>query len=182
VSRYQAPIDWATARANGVSFAFIKATEGGDRVDSGFVGHWRGAGAAGVARGAYHFFYFCTPAEVQARWFIANVPKERGMLPPVVDLEWNPQSPTCTYRPPPEVVRAEALTFMDLLERHYGQRPIIYTDPASSSATSSCASRGRRSGCAPPRPIPPTATASPAGPSGSTRPPASCRGCRARWT
>jgi lysozyme len=129
VSRYQAPIDWATARANGVSFAFIKATEGGDRVDSGFVGHWRGAGAAGVARGAYHFFYFCTPAEVQARWFIANVPKERGMLPPVVDLEWNPQSPTCTYRPPPEVVRAEALTFMDLLERHYGQRPIIYTDP-----------------------------------------------------
>ena len=130
VSKYQRPIDWSTARANGVSFAFIKATEGGDRLDPGFAGHWRGAGEAGVLRGAYHFYYFCTPAEVQARWFIQNVPKERGMLPPVIDLEWNPQSPTCTYRPPPEVVRAEAQTFMDILEAHYGQRPVIYTDPA----------------------------------------------------
>lgn len=129
VSKYQGPIDWRAARAHGVSFAFIKATEGGDRVDSRFAQHWRAAREAGVARGAYHFFYFCTPAEVQARWFIANVPRERGMLPPVLDLEWNPQSPTCTYRPPPEVVRAEARTFMDILERHYGQRPIIYTDP-----------------------------------------------------
>ena len=129
VSKYQGSIDWPLARAHGVSFAFIKATEGGDRVDSGFAGHWRGAGQAGVARGAYHFYYFCTPAEVQARWFIANVPREQGMLPPVVDLEWNPQSPTCRYRPPPEVVRSEALAFMDILERHYGQRPIIYTDP-----------------------------------------------------
>jgi lysozyme len=129
VARYQGDIDWATARANGVSFAFIKATEGGDRVDAMFADHWSGARAAGVPRGAYHFFYFCTPAEVQAAWFIANVPRERGMLPPVVDLEWNPQSPTCTYRPPPEVVRAEAKTFMDILEAHYGQRPVIYTDP-----------------------------------------------------
>jgi lysozyme len=129
VARYQSGIDWATARAHGVNFAFIKATEGGDRVDARFAEHWAGARAAGVLRGAYHFYYFCTPAEVQAAWFIANVPKERGMLPPVVDLEWNPQSPTCTYRPPAEVVRAEAQTFMDILERHYGQRPIIYTDP-----------------------------------------------------
>jgi lysozyme len=130
VARYQSGIDWPTARANGVNFAFIKATEGGDRVDPRFADHWARTAEAGVLRGAYHFFYFCTPAEVQARWFIANVPKERGTLPPVLDLEWNPQSPTCTYRPPPEVVRAEAQTFMNLVEAHYGQRPIIYTDPA----------------------------------------------------
>jgi lysozyme len=130
VARYQGAIDWERAQAAGVSFAFIKATEGGDRVDAMFAAHWEGARAAGVPRGAYHFFYFCTPAEVQARWFIANVPRERGMLPPVLDLEWNPQSPTCTYRPPPEAVRAEAQTFMNILEAHYGQRPIIYTDPA----------------------------------------------------
>ena len=55
VSKYQGPINWPQARANGVNFAFIKATEGGDRLDSGFAGHWRGAAAAGVARGAYHF-------------------------------------------------------------------------------------------------------------------------------
>ncbi|MFZ1480635.1 MAG: GH25 family lysozyme, partial [Paracoccaceae bacterium] len=53
VAKYQTGIDWATARANGVNFAFIKATEGGDRVDEMFRDHWRGAGRAGVARGAY---------------------------------------------------------------------------------------------------------------------------------
>jgi lysozyme len=131
VSKFQPPIDWATARDAGVSFAFIKATEGGDRFDEGFLGHTRGATAAGVPWGAYHFFYFCTPAEVQARWFIENVPRAPGMLPPVLDMEWNPFSPTCaTYRPPPEVVRAEMRTFLDIVGRHYGQRPVIYTDPA----------------------------------------------------
>ena len=30
-----------TAKANGISFAFIKATEGGDRVDDHFDEHWR---------------------------------------------------------------------------------------------------------------------------------------------
>ena len=130
VSKFQGPIDWAQARAAGANFAYIKATEGGDRVDERFLENWRGAEQAGVARGAYHFFYFCTSAEVQARWFLANVPRDRGALPPALDLEWNPQSPTCTYRPPPEVVRAEAQVFMDLVERGTGQRPVIYTDPA----------------------------------------------------
>src|SRR5262245_17651368 len=36
VSKYQGAIDWHTAKASGISFAFIKATEGGDRVDDYF--------------------------------------------------------------------------------------------------------------------------------------------------
>ena len=87
------------AKASGISFAFIKATEGGDRVDDYFDEHWRSAKAAGVPRGAYHFYYFCRPAAEQARWFIRNVPRDRSALPPVLDMEWNPQSPTCKLRP-----------------------------------------------------------------------------------
>jgi lysozyme len=52
VSKYQTSVDWAQAKAAGISFAFIKATEGGDRVDDYFHEHWRGAKAAGVPRGA----------------------------------------------------------------------------------------------------------------------------------
>ena len=130
VSRYQGAIDWARARDAGVSFAFLKATEGGDRADPLFEAHWQGATRAGIPTGAYHFFYFCTPAEVQARWFIKNVRKHPGMLPPVVDLEWNPFSPTCTHRPEGSVVRREARIFIAALEAHYGQRPIVYTTPA----------------------------------------------------
>lgn len=130
ISRYQPPLDWSAARDAGVNFAFLKATEGGDRFDAGFEGHRLGAEAAGVPWGAYHFYYFCTPPEVQARWFIANVPRVRGMLPPVLDMEWNPQSPTCgTVRPPPAEVRRQMGVFLDALQRHYGQRPIIYTTP-----------------------------------------------------
>ena len=36
VSRWQGPIDWRQAKASGVSFVFIKATEGGDVADPMF--------------------------------------------------------------------------------------------------------------------------------------------------
>jgi lysozyme len=129
VARYQGDIDWRQVRASGVSFAFIKATEGGDVLDPKFKDNWRGARRAGVPRSAYHFFYFCRPAEEQARWFIQNVPRDRTALPHVLDLEWNPFSPSCTHRPPGHEVRAEADTFLDMLERYYGRRPIVYTTP-----------------------------------------------------
>lgn len=127
VSKYQTSVDWPTARASGISFAFIKATEGGDRFDEYFNEHWARTKAAGIPRAAYHFFYFCTPAEAQARWFIANVPKDPSAMPPVLDMEWNPKSPTCRLRPDPATVRSEMSVFLQMVERHYGKKPIIYT-------------------------------------------------------
>lgn len=126
VSKYQGEIDWNAARRGDVAFAYIKATEGGDRIDSAFDRNWRAAGAAGVPRGAYHFFYWCRPGIEQARWFIENVPRDPNALPPVLDVEWNPDSPTCTIRPPRNEVVREMTIFMDALERHYGQRPVVY--------------------------------------------------------
>ncbi|WP_432448549.1 glycoside hydrolase family 25 protein [Aliiroseovarius marinus] len=127
VSRWQGDINWKQARRSGVSFVFIKATEGVEEKDPMFQSHWRGAGRAGVPRAAYHYFYFCAPATKQARWFIRNVPKLRNGLPHVLDMEWNPRSPTCRHRPTPRKVRAEAKRFLDILEAHYGRRPIVYT-------------------------------------------------------
>ncbi|MGB8811747.1 MAG: GH25 family lysozyme [Paracoccaceae bacterium] len=127
ISRFQTQIDWDAARAGGVNFVYMKATEGGDLVDPAFRENWRGAARAGVARGAYHFHYHCRPAAEQARWFIKHVPKSAGALPPVLDMEWTPFSPTCTLRPPAADVRREAVIFMDAIEAHYGQRPLLYT-------------------------------------------------------
>lgn len=129
VSRWQADIDWPRVRRSGASFAFIKATEGGDFVDPMFATNWSAAAAAGMPRGAYHFYYFCRPAVEQAAWFIRNVPKDPGALPPVLDVEWNHKSKTCTQRPNPDMVRAEMRTFLQLLTQHYGKRPIIYVTP-----------------------------------------------------
>jgi lysozyme len=127
VSKYQREIDWPKARQSGISFAFIKATEGGDRLDDKFHDHWRGAKAAGVPRSAYHFYYFCRTAAEQARWYIANVPRDRSAMPPVLDMEWNPLSPTCKLRPPAATVKKEMRTFLEIVEKHYGKKPIIYT-------------------------------------------------------
>ena len=126
-SRHQPQIDWRTARANGVTFAWLKATEGGDILDPAFRDNWRAARRNGVAHGAYHFYYHCRPAAEQARWFIRHVPREAGALPPVLDLEWTPFSPTCTIRRPASVIRSEARIFLQAIESHYGQRPLIYT-------------------------------------------------------
>lgn len=129
-ARYQGRIDWEQARQAGVAFAWLKATEGGDRVDPGFAANAGPARAAGVPVGAYHFYYFCRSPEDQAKWFIRNVPKRRGDLPPVLDIEWNHTSPSCQRRPPAAQVRASISQFLDLVGRHYGTRPVVYTDPA----------------------------------------------------
>ncbi len=129
VSKYQGDINWRTLKTRGVSFAFIKATEGGDHVDDQFTNYWRGTKRAGIPRGAYHFYYFCTPAHKQATWFINHVPRDSTALPPVLDAEWNHRSKTCKKRPPPHRVRSEFKIFLKLLERHYGKKPIIYTSP-----------------------------------------------------
>lgn len=124
VSWHQGAIDWQALAADDVHFAYIKATEGGEYVDPRFAFNWREATAAGLYRGAYHFFTLCRPGEAQAAHFIATVPRETGMLPPAVDLEY--MGP-CTQGPTMTDVVAEARIFLDRLEAHYGVRPILYT-------------------------------------------------------
>ncbi len=127
VSRYQGDINWGRVAGSGVSFAFIKATEGGDHTDPSFTENWHGAARAGIPRGAYHFYYLCRPASEQAAWFISHVPATPGALPPVLDIEWNHQSRTCRARPDPAELRAEILTFQRMVGARYGKRPLIYT-------------------------------------------------------
>ena len=47
VSYWQGDINWETVREAGVSFTFIKATEGGDHLDPKFLDNWYAAKRAG---------------------------------------------------------------------------------------------------------------------------------------
>lgn len=127
ISKYQGDVDWLTVKRSGVSFAYIKATEGGDHLDEKFSENWRNAGRASIARGAYHFYFFCRTAAEQARWFIDNVPRDRNALPPVLDIEWNHQSKNCPGKPSPIHIRNEMTRFISIITAHYGRRPLIYT-------------------------------------------------------
>lgn len=129
VSYWQGDIDWAQARAAGVRFTFIKATEGGDHLDPKFLQNWQAAKNAGVVRGAYHFVYWCRPADEQALWFMLNVPPDPDALPPVLDLEWNSASKTCPHHVSREAALAKIKIMLDAMQAHTGKQPIIYTDP-----------------------------------------------------
>jgi lysozyme len=124
VSHHQGAIDWRALAADDVSFAYIKATEGADHIDTRFADNWDGAAAAGLYRGAYHFFTLCQPGAAQAAHFITVVPLSAGALPPALDLE---HMGPCREGPTMSDVIAEADAFMDMVEARYGVRPIIYT-------------------------------------------------------
>jgi lysozyme len=116
ISKWNGDIDWQRVRGSGVSFVFIKATEGKDSIDNKFQENWRGANAAGLPYAPYHFYYFCSTADEQADWFIRNVPKAAMVLPPVLDVEWNGESKTCRYRPSKLTAVQELQHFLDRLE------------------------------------------------------------------
>jgi len=129
VSYWQGAINWEAVRAAGVRFAFIKATEGGDHLDPKFLDNWYAAKRADIARGAYHFVYWCRPANEQALWFILNVPADSDALPPVLDVEWNSHSKTCPGKVDRQTALEKIKILLEAMEAHTGKRPIIYTDP-----------------------------------------------------
>lgn len=129
VSSYQGEIDWQTLADEDVSFAFIKATEGSSHVDSKFEENWENAQSSGLAVGAYHFFSYDSQGKTQAENFIKNVTAFDGMLPPVIDLEFYGNK--ANDPPSREYVDQELGTMLEMLEEHYGQKPIIYATESS---------------------------------------------------
>lgn len=126
VSRYQERIDWDRVRRMQVGkvqmqFAFIKATEGSWLKDPYFNYNWKQAHRQGLIRGAYHYFLPDISAKDQARHFIRTVKLRSGDLPPVVDVEEQRGMRS-------EQVRAFTLQFLQMLEKHYGVKPVLYTN------------------------------------------------------
>ncbi|HEY0511743.1 MAG TPA: glycoside hydrolase family 25 protein [Thermoanaerobaculia bacterium] len=121
VSKDQGTVDWPSVAAAGYVFTFIKATDGQDYVDPMFAQNWAGAEAAGLLRGAYHFFRAEDDPEVQAEWFWKNA-GGAGELPLVVDVEETMEQPAST-------VVANLGRFLDNLQQWTARKPMIYTAP-----------------------------------------------------
>lgn len=123
VSHHQDEIDWNRVAADDIAFAYIKATEGGNFVDSRFEENWEGAASAGLARGVYHFFTLCTPGDVQAENFLGVVPADPDALAPAIDLEL---AGNCAARPSQEWLERELGTFLDTVEATTGKDAVLY--------------------------------------------------------
>ena len=122
ISVHSGAVDWARVAQQDFGFAFVKATEGVDLADPAFPDHWPAVKDAGLIRGAYHFYVTEDDPHEQARFFIENVTLEPGDLAPVVDVE------LIGHDTPPGLAERLGI-FLELLEAHYGVKPIIYTSP-----------------------------------------------------
>lgn len=124
ISEYQAEVDMASLRGQGIEFIYMKATEGSGHVDSRFARNWENAREWGIPAGAYHFFSFDSPGELQAENYISTVGSLDGKMIPAIDVEYYADK---KENPPDkeEVVR-ELGAFIAVLEKEYGVRPLIY--------------------------------------------------------
>lgn len=127
VSRHQRDINWEAVskmkhKDVTIQFAFIKASEGRTVVDEYFAENWKECKKAGIMRGAYHFYRPHLTAEEQAKLFFRQVPKlEKGDLAPVLDIEIYGGGSR-------EVLKKNLKKWLVLVEKHYGVKPIIYTN------------------------------------------------------
>jgi lysozyme len=126
VSHYQGTINWRAVAGDGVSFAYVKATEGVGGRDAYFARNWQGARRAGIRVGAYHYFIFCRSGRAQALNFLAVAPRSQGALAPAVDLE---MGTSCHGRLTGAEVRRELDAYLAVVERRQGSRAVLYVTP-----------------------------------------------------
>ena len=126
VSRYQSTVNWKEVKnmeekGIKIGFVFIKATEGTSIVDGQFRRNWLQAEAQNIPKGAYHLFIATRSAKKQAENFIQMVNLKPGDMPPVLDVE---KSLGVSVSQMQKGVK----TWLDVVEKHYGVKPIIYTN------------------------------------------------------
>ena len=126
VSSYQADINMNTLKEQNIKFIYIKATEGSKLQDERFAENWENAKNAELLSGAYHFFSYDSEGKTQAENYIKTVGTNiKGRLLPTVDVEYygdKEQNP-----PAKEDVVRELKIFLEMIEKEYGVKPLIYT-------------------------------------------------------
>ncbi|KZS96370.1 glycoside hydrolase family 25 protein [Sistotremastrum niveocremeum HHB9708] len=91
VSSNQGPVNWSKVKSNGISFAYVKATEGTSYTNPDFAQQYVGAYDQKIIRGAYHFARpGSSSGAAQAKYFTDHGGKWSAdglTLPGAVDLE-----------------------------------------------------------------------------------------------
>ncbi len=123
VSRYQGSIDWPTVGTTGVSFVYIKATQGDSYVDPTYRTNLEGARAAGVLAGSYHYFTMRSSAHAQFEHIRHTVVKDEQQLVPMIDVEVKVDPDDAAAL---QATRDSVQVLLNLVEQHYGKKPVVY--------------------------------------------------------
>ena len=116
-------VDFAKAKAAGITFMYTKASQ--RAVDVVYGRNMEGAKAAGLLRGAFHYLDLGISELTQADMFIETIKNDPGELPPVLDFEQDPngiQYPNLTKA----IRQGKAWNFVDRVQKNLNVKMEIY--------------------------------------------------------
>lgn len=121
LSHYQGEVFWETVGGNTkVAYVYLKATEGGDRIDPTYERNIQLAQKNGLKVGSYHYYRPKTEQAKQLENFRTQcLPEEQDLLP-MIDIETTQGLSTDEF--------CDSLfKFLDMVEQAYQQKPLLYT-------------------------------------------------------
>lgn len=121
MSHYQGEVFWETVGDNTkMAYVYLKATEGGDRIDPRFERNIELAHRYGLKVGSYHFFRPKTPLNLQLQNFTTQcLPGEQDLIP-MIDVETTGNLPTSAFCD-------SLINFLGMIEEAYHEKPLVYT-------------------------------------------------------
>lgn len=123
ISAHNGSVDFDSVARAGISFVYIKASEGASWRDSRFNDNYERARRAGLAVGLYHFFRFDIEGWRQSVNFLLALRGRPLDLPVAIDVEeWGNPGEFTT-----EIIIDNLRSMVELL-RQGGREPIIYTN------------------------------------------------------
>lgn len=121
LSHYQGEVFWETVGENTkMAYVYLKATEGGDRIDERYENNIILAHKHGLKVGSYHFYRPKTEQVKQLENFMTQCrPGEQDLIP-MIDIETKGGLSTGAFCD-------SLMKFLDLVEKAYKQKPLLYT-------------------------------------------------------
>lgn len=121
LSHYQGQVFWEHVGANTkMAYVYLKATEGGDRIDDRYERNIQLAHRYGIKVGSYHFFRPKVPAIEQLRNFKMQCRAAEQDLIPMIDIETT--GGLSSYEFCDSLIK-----FLGMVEKEYRQPPLLYT-------------------------------------------------------
>lgn len=121
ISHYQGSVFWEAIGNNSkMAYVYMKATEGGDRIDHMYEENIHLAHRYGLKVGSYHFFRPKSPLRTQLKNFMMQCRPGDQDLIPMIDVESTGKLST-------EEFCDSLITFLQMVTEAYHQKPLVYT-------------------------------------------------------
>lgn len=128
ISHHNGKIKWEFFKNEGVSFAYLKSTEGTTHKDNAYNKNYEMAKLSDIKVGTYHFYTFGLDGAMQAEHFIRNSRVATSDLIPAIDVEHSPVNIYSSDKKYIQKVVDELIKLENELHTYYGIRPVIYTN------------------------------------------------------